>query len=126
MINRMLAAAAAGVAAGMLLGLTSVATAQTASQILGYDALMARLGVGNFPTGANVVVAQVEAPESPGNYGPNQANGEFVGKTFTAMSGAPGLPPSAYPRLLGRRAARDIAADAPITAAMVEDGAELA
>jgi hypothetical protein len=52
---------------------------------------MARLGVGNFPTGANVVVAQVEAPESPGNYGPNQANGEFVGKTFTAMSGAPGL-----------------------------------
>ena len=39
---------------------------------------------------------------------------------------APGMPPTAYPRLLGRRAARDIAADAPITAAMVEDGAELA
>jgi sialic acid synthase SpsE len=39
---------------------------------------------------------------------------------------APGLPPTAYPRLLGRRAAKDIAADAPITAAMVEDGAELA
>ena len=39
---------------------------------------------------------------------------------------APGLPPTAYPRLLGRRAARDIAADAPITAGMVEDGAELA
>ena len=39
---------------------------------------------------------------------------------------APGLPPTAYPRLLGRRAATDIAADAPITAAMVEDGAELA
>ena len=38
----------------------------------------------------------------------------------------PGLSPAAYPRLLGRRAARDIAADAPITAAMVEDGAELA
>jgi sialic acid synthase SpsE len=39
---------------------------------------------------------------------------------------APGLPPAAYPRLLGRRAASDTAADAPITAAMVEDGAELA
>jgi sialic acid synthase SpsE len=39
---------------------------------------------------------------------------------------APGLPPSAYPRLLGRRAARAIAADTPIVAAMVEDGAELA
>jgi sialic acid synthase SpsE len=38
----------------------------------------------------------------------------------------PGLPPSAYPRLLGRRAARAIASDVPITAAMVEDGAELA
>jgi sialic acid synthase SpsE len=37
---------------------------------------------------------------------------------------APGLPPTAYPTLLGRRAARAIAADAPITAAMVEDGAE--
>ena len=38
----------------------------------------------------------------------------------------PGLPPRAYPRLLGRKAARDIAAEAPVTAAMVEDGAELA
>jgi len=39
---------------------------------------------------------------------------------------APGLPPAAYPKLLGRRAVRDIAADVPITAGMVEDGAELA
>ena len=39
---------------------------------------------------------------------------------------APGLPPAAYPRVLGRRAVHDIAADAPITSAMVEDGAELA
>jgi N-acetylneuraminate synthase len=38
----------------------------------------------------------------------------------------PGLPPRAYPELLGRRASRPIAADGPITAAMVEDGAELA
>lgn len=39
---------------------------------------------------------------------------------------APGLSPAAYPRLLGRRALRDVAADAPVTATMVEDGAELA
>jgi N-acetylneuraminate synthase len=37
-----------------------------------------------------------------------------------------GLPPRAYPRLLGRRAMQAIAADVPITPAMVEDGAELA
>jgi N-acetylneuraminate synthase len=37
-----------------------------------------------------------------------------------------GLPPHSYPRLLGRRAGQAIAADVPITAAMVEDGAELA
>jgi N-acetylneuraminate synthase len=38
---------------------------------------------------------------------------------------AAGLPPRAYPRLLGRRAARDVAADTPIDVAMVEDGADL-
>ena len=37
----------------------------------------------------------------------------------------PGLPPSAYPALLGRRAARDVAAGAPITAEMVDDGPRL-
>ena len=37
-----------------------------------------------------------------------------------------GLPPSVYSRLLGRRATRAVAADVPITTAMVEDGAELA
>jgi N,N'-diacetyllegionaminate synthase len=57
-----------------------------------------------------------------------------AGEAFTAdnvrvlRNGAnpPGLPPSAYPRLLGRRAARAIPVDVPITATMVEDGAELA
>jgi sialic acid synthase SpsE len=39
---------------------------------------------------------------------------------------APGLSPSALPRLLGRKAARAIGRDVPITAAMVEDGTELA
>ena len=38
---------------------------------------------------------------------------------------APGLPPSAYQGLLGRKAARDLAAGAPITAEMVDDGPRL-
>jgi sialic acid synthase SpsE len=38
---------------------------------------------------------------------------------------APGLPPSAYPAVLGRKAARDVAAGAPITAEMVDDGPRL-
>jgi hypothetical protein len=38
----------------------------------------------------------------------------------------PGLPPRTYPRLMGRRATRAVPADVPITADMVEDGAELA
>jgi sialic acid synthase SpsE len=57
-----------------------------------------------------------------------------AGETFTADSvrvlrngaNAPGLPPRAYARVLGRRATRAIVADAPITATMVQDGAELA
>jgi len=56
-----------------------------------------------------------------------------AGETFSADNvcvlrngvNAPGLPPRAYPQLLGRRAARDITPDAPITAGMVDDGAEL-
>jgi N-acetylneuraminate synthase len=57
-----------------------------------------------------------------------------AGETFTADNvrvlrngaNAPGLPPRAYARVLGRRATRAIVADAPITATMVQDGAELA
>jgi hypothetical protein len=57
---------------------------------IGYTDLAARLGASDVPTGAGVVVGQVEAPESPGNYGPNQSDPEFAGKSFTAMSGPPG------------------------------------
>jgi len=38
---------------------------------------------------------------------------------------APGLPPSAYPALLGRTAARAVVAGAPITAEMVDDASRL-
>ncbi len=53
-----------------------------------------------------------------------------TGETFSADNlrvlrngaNAAGLPPSAYPRLLGRRAATDIPADVPLTLAMVAAG----
>ena len=56
---------------------------------VGYDALLARLGA-SAPTGAAVSVAQVEAQESAGNFGPNRTVAEFAGKTFTDMSGPSG------------------------------------
>jgi hypothetical protein len=56
---------------------------------VGRDALVARLGA-SAPTGANVGIGQVEASESAGNFGPNRLLAEFVGKTFTDMSGGSG------------------------------------
>jgi hypothetical protein len=56
---------------------------------VGYEELVARLGSA-APNGASVSVAQVEAQESAGNFGPNRALAEFAGKTFTDMSGPSG------------------------------------
>jgi len=56
----------------------------------GLDELIARIGIENIPTGANVEVAQVEAESAGGNYGPNMTNADFAGKTFTFQSGSTG------------------------------------
>ena len=59
---------------------------------IGYDALVARLGGVGVPTGATIRVGQVEASTSatnPAYHGPDQTHAEFVGKTFTPMSGTP-------------------------------------
>lgn len=56
---------------------------------IGYDALVARIGAANVPTGAGVRVSQIEAPSGTA-YGPDQTNTDFAGKTFTAYSGTPG------------------------------------
>ena len=56
---------------------------------IGWTKLQSELG-GALPTGAGVAVTQVEAAESPGNYGPNTGSGDFAGKTFTFKSGAAG------------------------------------
>src|ERR1043165_8751803 len=76
--------------AGVSVAMISPSASAQVSGTSGIDALVARPGAANAPTGTGVVVGQDEANESPGNYGPNQGNGEFVGKTFTAQSGAPG------------------------------------
>ena len=56
---------------------------------VGFTALKARLGSAT-PTGASVSIGQAEAQESASNFGPNRANAEFAGKTFTDMSGPSG------------------------------------
>ena len=66
----------------------------------GLDDLIARLGAGNEPTGADVTVGQVEADEG-GNYGPDTDYGDFTGKTFTFMSGSTGV--SSHATQVGRR-----------------------
>jgi hypothetical protein len=72
----------------VLLAAAGLASAALADEV-GLAALRARLGAA-APTGASVSVAQVEASESEGNFGPNRSLGEFAGKTFTDMSGASG------------------------------------
>src|SRR3954471_18551573 len=80
----------AGIAIATFIVPRGAVFAQTVSQIVGYDDLKARVGATNAPTGAGVVVSQVEALESAGNYGPNPADSEFIGKTFSAQSGPSG------------------------------------
>ncbi len=66
----------------------------------GLDDLIVRLGVGNEPTGAGVQVGQVEADEN-GNYGPDVNDPDFIGKSFTFLSGATGV--SFHASNVGRR-----------------------
>ena len=87
-------------AVAILLSASGKALAGGVTAEIGYDDLVARLGAANVPTGMSIVVGQVEAPESPGNYGPDQSNSEFIGKTFTAMSGSPGN--SSHATLVGQ------------------------
>ncbi|MEC8321632.1 MAG: hypothetical protein VX012_09485, partial [Planctomycetota bacterium] len=54
---------------------------------IGYPELLERLGAA-APTGAGVVVGQVEVPD-PG-YGPNQGDSEFSSVDFIERSGAAG------------------------------------
>jgi hypothetical protein len=53
---------------------------------LGYTQLAAELGAG-MPTGAGVMVTQVEAPDASGYWMPDSANAQFSGKTITNKTG---------------------------------------
>jgi Flp pilus assembly protein TadG len=77
----------------LLIGfLTPSAEAQLTAQQkadIGFTSLQQRLGAA-MPTGANLSVRVVEAPDGSGNYGPNTADAQLSGKTFEYLSGATG------------------------------------
>ncbi len=76
---------------GFVLGtVLAIAVISTAHAQVGLEALIDRIGEENTPTGANVVVAQVEAHNANDNYRPNPNNAEFAGKSFTLLSGPSG------------------------------------
>ena len=85
----------------VLLGLLVIGSMQPALATLkddiGYTQLVKQLGA-NVPTGAGVMVTQVEANASTtglNSYRPNPAGSEFTGKTIIARSGS--TPASLYP-----------------------------
>ena len=57
----------------------------------GLDDLIERIGLENIPTGAGVVVGQVEVADESGRYSPDTEDERFVGKTFYLQSGASGV-----------------------------------
>jgi hypothetical protein len=85
-LRRLLSTALLPAGAVLLIGAGS-ASADVFDDI-GFTALKNRIGAANVPTGAGYGVGQVEAEETAGNYGPNTANPEFAGKTFTPQTGA--------------------------------------
>jgi hypothetical protein len=79
--------------------LALLATAPALADEIGFEELVARLG-GAVPTGSNVTVSHVEAPEATGGYGPDTTQGYFAGKTFSMMNGT--LAASAHATEVGR------------------------
>jgi hypothetical protein len=85
------------VALGLLL---PPAGGQTTADLVGLTALVERLGHGNAPSGAGVLLGQVEAPS--GGYAPDVQHPEFAGKAITLMSGPSA--PSGHATTVGRYA----------------------
>jgi len=71
----------------MMFATGTLAVGSSTVHATGLDDLIDRLGADNVPTGANVPVAQVEAPDGQGDYGPDQGNAMFDGVTFHEQSG---------------------------------------
>jgi len=59
---------------------------------IGWDALVDRVGLEHVPTGADVIVGQVEAANSNGYYSPDADNPEFDGKYIIRRSGGSATP----------------------------------
>ena len=69
--------------------LANASLAQTIPDDTGLTALRQRLGLGNEPNGASVIVGQVEA-NAPG-WAPDTSHLEFAGKTFVYESPLPSI-----------------------------------
>lgn len=67
----------------------------------GLQDLIDRLGEGNQPTGAGLTVGQVEAPNSSGDYLPNENIDAFDGQAFLPQSGPSGT--SGHATTVGKR-----------------------
>ena len=80
------------VALGAMLATDAAPAGQASNDgdLVGLDDLLARVGAANLPTGSGVLAGHVEFGDAEGDYGPNQALNQYVGKTFIANSGPTG------------------------------------
>jgi hypothetical protein len=90
-MNRLLAICAmSALAAALLAGSARGGQNTNDGDLVGLDDLLARVGAANLPTGNGVLAGHVEFGDAEGDYGPNQALNQYVGKTFIANSGPTG------------------------------------
>ncbi len=59
---------------------------------IGWDSLVQRIGIEQVPTGADVIVGQVEAANASGHYAPDDDDPEFDGKYIIRRSGGSSTP----------------------------------
>ena len=82
---------------GLIIALVTAQVARAGDGVgngdaIGLDDLIARIGLENLPDGFDIRVGQVEGTADGNDYGPNQDNPDFTGKSFIAESaGDPGV-----------------------------------
>ncbi len=90
MNGRQVLSALAAVTAMLAADTATAGQASNDGDLVGLDDLLARIGAANLPTGIGVLAGHVEFADAEGDYGPNQALNQYVGKTFVANSGPTG------------------------------------